>query len=130
VDHTPHAASTPFTVHTVELSADRVLVVATGELDISTAAQLSEHLMQVVAGGCLHLDVDLTRVPFCDVVGFDLLLDAARSLRARQGTLRIISPCWSLQYMAGTFGVNDLLGLPAVTGAQSRRSAIRSGMPR
>lgn len=102
----------PLTVRTVETSPERVLVVATGELDIATVGTLAEQLAKAVAGGCRHLDVDLTLVPFCDVVGFDVLLDTARSMRARQGTMRIIGPCWSLRYMAGTFGAHHLLGLP------------------
>lgn len=99
----------------VDVSADRGVLVVTGDLDLATVEELGEHLARVVDSGCRELVVDLTAVPFCDVVGFTLLLDAARAVRARRGSLRVLGACWSLRRMVDAFDASGLLAVPSGT---------------
>jgi anti-sigma B factor antagonist len=98
-------------VHSAEPSPDHTLLTLSGDLDVATAGQFGDRLAEALAGGCRQLDVDLAAVGFCDVVAFNLLLAAGRTMRGRRGTLRILDACWSVERMAALFEVHDLLTL-------------------
>jgi anti-anti-sigma regulatory factor len=72
----------------VELADSVALVRLLGEHDLSTAAQLSEHL-QVLAGEGLGLAIDLTETEFLDLAVLRALLDAETHLQGRRLVLEL-----------------------------------------
>jgi anti-sigma B factor antagonist len=80
-----------------------------GELDVATAPALRDALDGLVDGGCQHVDVDVSCVPFCDSSGFHALVDARRRLGRRGGTLELHHPCRSLRLLLELFELTPTL---------------------
>jgi len=72
----------------VELADTVAVVRLLGEHDLSTAAQLAEHL-QVLAGEGLGLAIDLTETEFLDLAVLRALLDAETHLQGRRLVLEL-----------------------------------------
>jgi anti-anti-sigma factor len=79
--------SSPFEV-TVEERAGRAHIVLRGELDISTAGGLEEHLRRVEAERPELLVIDLSQLAFMDSTGLRLLISADQ--RAREDGRRLV----------------------------------------
>ena len=73
--------SSPFEV-TIEEHAGGALVALAGELDISNAAGLEEHLLRAESEGPALLVIDLSRLEFMDSTGLRLLISADQRARA------------------------------------------------
>jgi anti-sigma B factor antagonist len=63
-----------------------------GEIDVYTAPQVRERLIEMVGGGERRVIVDLGRVDFLDSTGLGVLVGAHRRLRVNGGTLRLVCP--------------------------------------
>ena len=72
----------PFRV-VVRIERDVVRVCAFGEVDIETAAQISERLEEATARGARHVVLDLRGVTFLDSTGLHMVLEADAASRAR-----------------------------------------------
>ena len=74
----------------ITVSRERGVVIAavTGDVDISTVAQLRECLFELADGGTLI--VDLNRVTFIDSSGLGALVGAARRAAAHGGSLHAV----------------------------------------
>ncbi|MFM9709074.1 STAS domain-containing protein [Streptomyces galilaeus] len=56
--------------------AGRTVVAVTGEVDHQTATRLDDVLLTVIASGARCVEVDFSRVSFCDCAGLNVLLGA------------------------------------------------------
>jgi anti-sigma B factor antagonist len=74
---------------TVRSEHGAVIAAVTGEIDISTVAQLRERLFELADNGGT-LIVDLNRVTFIDSAGLGALVGAARRAAAHGGSLHAI----------------------------------------
>jgi anti-sigma B factor antagonist len=70
-------------------------VTISGEIDILTAPQLRERLLQIIQWHGAHLALDLSGVTFIDCAGINVLLAAHRRAELEGGSLRVLraSPC-------------------------------------
>jgi anti-sigma B factor antagonist len=85
-------------------------VVATGEFDLATTANLTALLGQAVAAGCREFRIDMSAVTFCDASTIGLLVSLERRLRADGGSLTIASWSPSVLRLLGILGLETLLG--------------------
>lgn len=95
-------------------SGNRNRVTMQGELDLVSGNQIRAHLLEALAASSNGLELDLSRLSFCDCAGLKVLLDL-RHRALSQGkavTIRAVSPA-----------VDRLLDL---TGAQELFSPERS----
>ncbi|MFG2603230.1 STAS domain-containing protein [Streptomyces sp. NPDC048514] len=60
---------------TYEASGSRVRVTVTGELDLDSQQSLRSGLFEALADSVTGLDLDLSRVDFCDCAGLSILLE-------------------------------------------------------
>jgi anti-sigma B factor antagonist len=76
---------------TITVRSERGVVIAavTGEIDISTVAQLRERLFELADNGGT-LIVDLNRVTFIDSAGLGALVGTARRAAAHGGSLHAV----------------------------------------
>ncbi len=74
---------------TVRRERGYVIVAVTGEVDISTVAELRECLYEL-AEGSQPLIVDLNRISFIDSTGLGALVGAARRATAHGGSLHAV----------------------------------------
>ena len=63
-----------------------------GEIDVYTAPQLRERLLEMISAGNKNVVVDLSRVDFLDSTGLGVLVGAHRRLRSGEGSLRLVCP--------------------------------------
>lgn len=83
----------------VERSGRRVLVCASGELDLATAPTVRRALVDAGTPGPADVVLDLSGVTFVDATGLAALLQAAEALRAAGGDLHLASPSRMLRRM-------------------------------
>jgi anti-sigma B factor antagonist len=79
-----------FTVDTARLADDTALIVLTGQIDLHTAPELRDELVDAIEDGALNVVVDLTGATFIDSMTLGVLLGAVKRLRPRGGRLRIV----------------------------------------
>jgi anti-sigma B factor antagonist len=78
-----------FDLETIGPSGDRAVLRVTGEVDVYTAPQLRERLLDLAAKGIVHLIVDLNDVEFLDSTGLGALVGGLKRLRAHDGDLTL-----------------------------------------
>ncbi|MGE5287334.1 MAG: STAS domain-containing protein [Micromonosporaceae bacterium] len=69
---------------------DRVVVIASGEIDLYTAPRLQDELADALAGDrAVQVLVDMSGVEFCDSTGMNVLLAAMRRASEHGGRLSL-----------------------------------------
>ena len=61
-----------------------------GEIDVYTAPQLRERVVELVADGKVDLVLDLSGVEFLDSTGLGVLVGALNRVRAQDGSLALV----------------------------------------
>jgi anti-sigma B factor antagonist len=61
-----------------------------GEIDVYTAPQLRERLIELVEGGQAHIVVDMEQVEFLDSTGLGVLVGGLKRVRAHDGSLALV----------------------------------------
>ncbi|HEU5387382.1 MAG TPA: STAS domain-containing protein [Streptosporangiaceae bacterium] len=83
------------------------LIGLTGEADITNAAELSELITGQLAGGTLHLTVDVAGLNFADTAAIRVFILAAKTLRQRGGDLVLLRPQRTLARVLEILGVDE-----------------------
>ena len=71
-------------------AGDRTVVAVGGEIDVYTAPQLREQLIDLVSSGNYNLIVDMEGVDFLDSTGLGVLVGGLKRVRAHEGSLRLV----------------------------------------
>ena len=69
---------------------DRTVVKVGGEIDVYTAPKMREQMVELVNDGSYHLVVDMEGVDFLDYTGIGELVGGLKSVRANEGSLRLV----------------------------------------
>jgi anti-sigma B factor antagonist len=85
------------------------LIVLTGEVDITTADELSELVTGQLAGETLHLTIDVAGLEFADTAGIRVFLLAAKTLRQRGGDVVLLRPQRALARVLEILGAEEVL---------------------
>ena len=94
------------------------LIVLTGEVDVTNADQLSELVTSQIAGGTLHLTIDVAGLDFADTAGIRVFLLADRTLRQRGGGLVLLRPQRVLARMLEIMGADQMIVIRGETEAR------------
>ena len=81
----------PLIITDEETSGHPILVVA-GDLDLTTAPQLTSAAVQLIESGARDVIVDASRLEFCDSSGLSALLRIMSHLAPQGGRLAIVNP--------------------------------------
>lgn len=78
---------------------DSQTTVVTGmqELVAANAAQVRDEIRAALPPTCINLDLDLSSLSFLDSSGLGALISLHKTLRSRNGTVRLIKPADNIQ---------------------------------
>jgi anti-sigma B factor antagonist len=90
----------PFHQASIAAGSDCAVLRVTGEVDMSTAPQLREQVIQLASNGVLHIIADLRGVDFLDSAGLAALVGSLKRIRTRGGSLTLaVSPGRTLRLL-------------------------------
>jgi anti-sigma B factor antagonist len=79
-----------FDIKTEQLANDTYAISLAGEIDLYTAPEFKQQLLEVIGEGATHVIVDLTSTTFIDSTTLGVLVGGLRRLRATDGQLTIV----------------------------------------
>lgn len=74
----------------VDRTENYCLLELTGEVDVYTAPQLKESLVEHIESGCPNILVDLEHLGFIDSSGLGVLVGGLRRAKERSGAIRLV----------------------------------------
>jgi anti-sigma B factor antagonist len=80
-----------FNLETLPAGDNCAALRVTGEVDVYTAPELRERVVELLAAGYVHLIVDLRDVVFLDSTGIGALVGVLRRVRAQDGSLMLVT---------------------------------------
>jgi anti-sigma B factor antagonist len=81
----------PFRQESITVGSDCAVLQITGEVDVYTAPQLREQVIQLVNSGVRHIIADLRDVDFLDSTGLGALVGSLKRLRTHDGSLKVVA---------------------------------------
>jgi len=97
----------------LQLAADSTVVTLHGDLDLVTVEELRDLLAEACDQKPSFVVVDLTDVPFVDVLSLSAILASADSLRDRGGSLLVRGASGAVRRICALLNARDILA-PAV----------------
>ena len=85
------------------------MITLSGEVDITTAAELSELITSQLADETQQLTVDVAGLDFADTAAIRVLLVVARRLRQRGGDLVLLRPQRTLARVLEILGADEVV---------------------
>ena len=79
-----------FSVRTEQLSGDAYLIALTGEVDLYTAPEFKQQLLEVITQGAKNVVVDFTNTTFIDSTTLGVLVGGIKRLRTNEGELSLV----------------------------------------
>ena len=77
----------PLSLETIPVGTDCAVVRVKGEIDVYTAPQLREKVLELIGDGVLHVIADLRDVEFLDSTGLGAIVGGHKRLRTHDGSL-------------------------------------------
>ena len=81
----------PFHLESITIGADCAVLRIGGEVDVYTAPQLREGVIQLLDHGARHIIADLRGVDFLDSTGLGALVGSLKRLREQDGSLKLVT---------------------------------------
>jgi anti-sigma B factor antagonist len=79
-----------FDVNTEKLSDDQYVISLAGEVDLYTAPEFKQQLLDVIDQGAKEVIVDLTNTTFIDSTTLGVLVGGVKRLRTNEGQLALV----------------------------------------
>ena len=79
-----------FSVRTDKLSDDAYVIALAGEVDLYTAPEFKQQLLEVIAQGAKEVIVDLSSTTFIDSTTLGVLVGGVKRLRPNDGRLSLV----------------------------------------
>ena len=119
----------PLHLESIAAGRGRAVLRLTGEVDVYTAPQLRERVIELVDGGTQHVLADLGQVTFLDSTGLGALIGGLKRLRARDGSLTLVIGTDRIRRIFRVTGLDRAFALrpsvqEAITGDQDWQPAV------
>ena len=102
-----------FHVELVKLTESAVVVDLEGDVDIYSAPQFKDVLLQGIEEGAQRIIVDLAKVTFIDSGGLGVLVSGAKRVRRNNGTLDIVCCDDNITRILEITGLDRIFGIYA-----------------
>jgi anti-sigma B factor antagonist len=119
----------PLHLETVTAGVGCAVLRVGGEVDVYSAPQLRERVIQLVADGIRHIVADLREVDFLDSTGLGALVGSLKRLREQDGSLRLVTRAGRIPQLFSITGLDRVFALhpsvpEAITGDQHWTAAL------
>jgi len=119
----------PFYLESITAGADCAVLRVGGEVDVYTAPQLRERVIQLLANGERHIIADLREVDFLDSTGLGALVGSLKRLREQDGSLKLVTAAGKILTIFRLTGLVRVFTLhssfpEAITGDQHWQAAL------
>ena len=79
-----------FDIKTEQLTGDTYVISLTGEVDLYTAPEFKQQLLEVISQGATQVIVDFTNTTFIDSTTLGVLVGGVKRLRSADGQLSLV----------------------------------------
>jgi anti-sigma B factor antagonist len=100
-----------FGVELVRVGDEVAIVALQGEVDIYSAPQFKEVMIQSIDDGAKHIVVDLAAVTFIDSTALGVLVSGAKRVRPQNGTLDIVCRDDNITRIFEITGLDRIFGI-------------------
>jgi anti-sigma B factor antagonist len=100
-----------FGVELIEASEGTAVVYLRGEVDIYSAPQFKETILESINAGATHIVVDLTDVSFIDSTALGVLVSGAKRVRPQNGSLDIVCRDENISRIFEITGLDRIFGI-------------------
>lgn len=121
----------PLHLETFAAGGDCAVLRAAGEVDLYSAPQLRERVIQLLADGIRHIIADLREVDFLDSTGLGALVGSLKRLREQDGSLELVTGAGKIPQLFRITGLIRVFALhqsvlEAITGNRHWEAALAS----
>lgn len=102
-----------FDIKTEQLNGDSYVISLTGEVDLYTAPEFKQQLIDAVADGAKHVVVDLTDTTFIDSTTLGVLVGGVRRLREKDGDLSLVCSDRNINKIFEITGLDQIFPIAA-----------------
>jgi anti-sigma B factor antagonist len=108
----------PLSLETITVGSDCAVIRLAGEIDVYTASQLRETVVDLIANGVSHVIADLRAVEFLDSTGLGAIVGGHKRLRTIDGSLVLAASPDRILRLFRITGLDQAFSLcPSVPGA-------------
>jgi anti-sigma B factor antagonist len=100
-----------FKIETRALSNSVPLIELEGEVDVYTAPQLKQQMIQLLESGAKEVAVDLTKVDYLDSTALGVLIGGLKRMRERDGNLALICPSARIKRVFEITGLDKIFDI-------------------
>ncbi len=100
-----------FDIATEQLADGIFVIELSGEVDLYTAPEFKQHLLEAVAKDARHVVVDLTDTTFIDSTTLGVLVGGVRRLREREGDLSLVCSDRNITKIFEITGLNQVFSI-------------------
>ena len=108
-----------FTINDQEIDSGTHLIELSGEVDLYTAPEFKERMVQVIEEGKKHVVVDLSKATFIDSTTLGVLVGGVKRLRPSGGSLALVCSDQNIQKIFEITGLDRVFPIH-----QSREEAL------
>jgi anti-sigma B factor antagonist len=110
-----------FDIKTEQLGDDAYVIALAGEVDLYTAPEFKQHLLEVIGQGGKAVIVDFTDTTFIDSTTLGVLVGGVKRLRSNDGQLSLVCSDRNITKIFEITGLNKVFDI-----YESRDGAIES----
>src|ERR1044071_5525075 len=103
-----------FDIKTEQLSDDSYVISLAGEVDLYTAPEFKQQLLEVISQGGLEVIVDFSGTTFIDSTTLGVLVGGVKRLRTNDGQLSLVCNDRNITKIFEITGLEDLGDVPVV----------------
>jgi anti-sigma B factor antagonist len=119
----------PLSLETITVGSDCALIRVAGEIDVFTASQLRETVVDLIASGVVHVIAELRAVDFLDSTGLGAIVGGHKRLRTIDGSLILAASPDRILRLFRITGLDQAFSLsPSVPGAIASEDAWQAAI--
>ena len=124
-----------FNLETLPAGDNCAVLRVNGEVDVYTAPELRERVVELLADDFVHLIVDLRDVVFLDSTGIGALVGILRRVRAQDGSLMLVTSSERLLNIFEVTGLGNVFDIypeieDAIAASEPWQAATKTSNPR